>query len=326
MRSRLSRSRRPGTIGLNFLTLALALLGSALHGPLVHAEAEESAAPTAESAAASAPAGQSQGPPAARRKRLLVLDPVANHVDKETVQVVAGLLTVEIAAFEGVEVVSGADVQRILALESQKVDMGCSAESCVSEIADAMGTDLVVFGNIGRLGELYILTLSLFETAAAKSHGRVSMRTRSIEELPDILSRELPTLLRAVLPSPDSTASAIRSPSAAPEASPSPRRSDDAGGKGLIATGVMLGVGGLAGVVAGALPWLTYQAATTDALQAQDAGAYEEFLDAHAKGAGAAREYNSWGRVALWAGGVTFGIGSLLLVGATLLPGGEAAE
>ena len=313
-----------------------------LFAPLAHANEGANAA---KAAAASAKPGKaaSTTPAPAPVKRLLVLDPTANHVDEQTVQIVSGLLTVELAAMGDLEVISGTDVRRMMDLEVEKVNLGCSAESCLSEIADAFGTDLVVFGNIGRLGELYILTLNLFETVTAKSKGRISVQTRTIEELPAKLSQELPNLMASVRPPPKAPAVPIASAQPAPadkvganSAPPAtqartmgqdaPQLADDVSRMAMTAAGVVFSLGGLAGVGVGLVPWVQHELAVQQANDAMKIRNQEAYTQARNVGAEARDAYQTLGLPALGAGGAALALGTLLWVGASFLAPGEAAE
>lgn len=238
------------------------------------------------------------------------------------------------------EVISGTDVRRMMDLEVAKENLGCTADSCLSEIADAFGTDLVVFGNIGRLGELYILTLDLFETATAKSKGRVSVRTRTIEELPEKLADELPNLMASVRPRPKSPAASEAQASGDKVVATTglaasqngftgkelPQLANHGSRMAMTVTGVVLGVGGLAGVAVGLVPWLEYMRAVGDAELAIDNNIKSEFEDAEARSLKPGEDYESWGRFSVGTGLVSLGLGAVLVVGANWLIDGEVEE
>lgn len=123
------------------------------------------------------------------RFRVLVLEPTVTEGDEQLARAAAGLIAVELSRIERFDVLSDADVARIVELEGQKQTLGCSTSSCLAEIAGAMGANLVVFGEITRLGEVRVMTLNLFDSQAASSLGRVSQQFRSVEELPDHIPR-----------------------------------------------------------------------------------------------------------------------------------------
>lgn len=130
--------------------------------------------------------------------RVLVLDPTPSNVEKVTVEIVSALIAVEISRVDGIDVITASDVQKMFDLEASKMDLGCDAVSCLTEMGNALGSELVVFGNVGRLGELYVVTLNLFDTRVADSKGRISIQTTKIEDLPALMSKQLPALFSKV--------------------------------------------------------------------------------------------------------------------------------
>jgi hypothetical protein len=81
--------------------------------------------------------------------------------------------TVAAAAVNGTEVLSSRDIDKIMALESQKQLAGCNAsDDCLAEVAGALGARLVVFGELGALDDQLILTLNLYDAEAARSVAR----------------------------------------------------------------------------------------------------------------------------------------------------------
>jgi hypothetical protein len=118
-----------------------------------------------------------------RRYRVLVLDPAQNDPGTPPVRTLSSVVAVELARIEAFDVLSGADVQNLLALEGERQQMGCADTSCLAEIAGAMGAGLVVFGDAGTLGETLIVNLSLFDSENAKGLGRVSVTNTDRNEL-----------------------------------------------------------------------------------------------------------------------------------------------
>lgn len=58
--------------------------------------------------------------------------------------------------------------------------MGCGDSSCLAEIAGAMGAEFVVFGDVGKLGETFVINLNLFDNNAVRpSVGRSCAAPRS---------------------------------------------------------------------------------------------------------------------------------------------------
>jgi hypothetical protein len=86
----------------------------------------------------------------------------------------------------GLEVITTADIQKALELEGERQALGCDKEqeSCLSEIADAMGAQYVVFGELGRLGQSFVVTLSVYDSVKARSAGREVIQSPTLDVLP----------------------------------------------------------------------------------------------------------------------------------------------
>ena len=69
------------------------------------------------------------------------------------------------ADVDGLVVMSAADIRRLADLEAERYTAGCANdESCVAEIAGALGADRVLYGSFSRLGKTITVSLSLYST------------------------------------------------------------------------------------------------------------------------------------------------------------------
>ncbi|HEY4220937.1 MAG TPA: hypothetical protein VGO62_06330, partial [Myxococcota bacterium] len=121
---------------------------------------------------------------AAEKPKVLVLDLDAADVGKAEAKLIDELVTQSMARFDKYAVVSSADVRQLASFAANQTEAGCDSSSCLAEIAGAMGARYVVFGNIGKLGDLTIITLSLFDTASASANARQRIESRDPEQLP----------------------------------------------------------------------------------------------------------------------------------------------
>lgn len=97
---------------------------------------------------------------------------------------------------QSVDVLTSEDVRKAIQVEADKQSMGCDDEaSCLAEIAGAMGARAIIYGSVGELGELKLVTLNLYDTADGKSGGRVVVRGKTLEELSDSLEEKVTTLV-----------------------------------------------------------------------------------------------------------------------------------
>lgn len=106
--------------------------------------------------------------------RVLVLDFTATGIDENTAAMVGRVVASELARRSTLQVLSADDVRRALALEGEKQTLDCTTESCLGEIAGALGARLVVFGDVGALGDDVVVTLTLFDAHQAATRHRVS--------------------------------------------------------------------------------------------------------------------------------------------------------
>lgn len=117
---------------------------------------------------------------------LLVAGAAHAAVDENSAGLVTDLVTAALAKEPAFEVVSSADVRRQLELEAEKQASGCDAnDACLAEIAGAMGAKLVVYGKLGSLDDVVVLTLNLFDSSQGRAAGRVVVREPSLKAISD---------------------------------------------------------------------------------------------------------------------------------------------
>jgi hypothetical protein len=224
--------------------LALLLLATSVPAPLRAAEGARPVDPAP-------PAGQ---PVKADALRVLVLNLESSEVDAGTLRTIGSLVTANLAEVPELDVVSGDDVRRMLQLQGEKESMGCKDDqSCLADIADALGAKLVVFGNVGRLGQILVVSLNLFDAVKMKGVGRAIVEARDLSELPRLLRPKLRAMIAPFLEDRGIAIADVGTTSIETEQSPGPWPwvLATAGG-GLFVLG-----GALAGV--GAAPLMSFQ-------------------------------------------------------------------
>ncbi len=138
------------------------------------------------------------GARAAADVRILVVDlQPKGGVLPDQAEIVTGLVTARLQRYPKVAVVSGADIREMIALEAQKQTTGCDDASCLSEVAGALGAELLVTGTLGRLGEQYIVTLNLIDVTKASA---VARATAEMNDLSDAPAKLRPAVDRLVAP------------------------------------------------------------------------------------------------------------------------------
>lgn len=132
-------------------------------------------------------------------------------VDDSDAAVVTELVTTALGHHAQLEVVSSSDLRRQVALEADRQAGGCDSESssCLAEVADAMGAQLVVQGTLGDLDDVIVLTLTLFDSSRGQAIGRVALKDRSLAGLSSQIDGGVAGLLAEFQPPPSAPASTV---------------------------------------------------------------------------------------------------------------------
>jgi hypothetical protein len=143
-----------------------------------------------------APAARADVPP----RTVLVMDLRASGVDEGTARTIQATLVTELDRVPGLDILSGDDVRELVKLEASRQASGCDVDgSCLAEIAGALGAQLAIFGDVGKLGALTVVNLSLFDTKAAMSTARARAQTDDLAKMGDALTDVLPEFLAPAL-------------------------------------------------------------------------------------------------------------------------------
>lgn len=108
---------------------------------------------------------------------------LAPAIDAPGARLLTNVVVAGASAGGRVDVISSDDVRSAVELEAQRQLAGCDSDSCLAEIAAAMGAAVVLHGSIGPLGDELILTLNLFDSNNGMSAGRELVRGTDIGAL-----------------------------------------------------------------------------------------------------------------------------------------------
>jgi hypothetical protein len=91
----------------------------------------------------------------------------------------------------GLSVSTGRDIAAVIGLERTRELAGCTddAQSCFTELANALGAEGVVIGSIGRFGDAFQVDFKVVRSSDAKPLAVTSARVRGEAELLDALGR-----------------------------------------------------------------------------------------------------------------------------------------
>jgi TolB-like protein len=120
---------------------------------------------------------------AAKRNTLLVLDLSAEGVKPELAHLLAGEVVSGLSQLRGWDVLSAEDVRRTMSVEAEREAAGCTADSCIAQMGQAMGARYVVHGDVGVVGGTTVVHLNLFDTQTSRGVARESGEAHNDDEL-----------------------------------------------------------------------------------------------------------------------------------------------
>ena len=78
------------------------------------------------------------------------------------------VVTGEVSALSPCAALSRSDIRGILSLEAEKQLMGCASDSCMAELAGALGADFLVNGTVSRIEGSVLLSLRMTDMKTLK--------------------------------------------------------------------------------------------------------------------------------------------------------------
>lgn len=116
-------------------------------------------------------------------------------VDERVVNLLYEVILSEFQKYSNLSIISKSDITSMIQHEAQKEILGCNEDSCMAEIGGALGVDKIVLGNVGQIGNSFIITLKLADVKNAMVENRVSktitMDENKLVPLVKILANEL---------------------------------------------------------------------------------------------------------------------------------------
>jgi hypothetical protein len=275
-------------------------------------------APASEAPASGEAAASEAQRPEAVREKLLVLDVKSGDLSADQVATLTQMIASRAHRFAQVDAVSSADLRELATLEAEKQEAGCEGDSCLAELAGALGARYVLSTRAGKIGSSTVVSVQLYEATKGTVEARDTVEVFDLDELPAKVSPLVDGVLTQVLGAPLSGAA------------PLPQAPPKKGGSDPLRLGLQVGGGaGLAvGVVSAALgviPFAIYQQKKGDLLSLQEGYAGDT---AELEGAQGLQTdlrnmralYNNVGRFAV-IGGVTLAVlGGGALAAGFLLP------
>lgn len=142
---------------------------------------------------------------------------------------VEALVGNQLAASKDFKVITQSDIATLLGIERQKQLLGATdgecTDSCMTELAGAVGARFVVSGRVDRFGEAYVLTANLFDAQAAKALVKARADAKNDAAIPEAvteITHQLTEALSATVPSSSAGSVAAGKSGEGPKASAHP--------------------------------------------------------------------------------------------------------
>lgn len=130
-------------------------------------------APPAEPAPASAPADARPS-----IHRVAVYELTTTGLDDRVAVILTASITAELRKLQGLSVIGMDEVRAMLDHEAQKQLLGCGDDSCIAEIAEALGVDTLVVGGVAKVGDEHVFGLRRLDQRQGKAVGQVDQRLK----------------------------------------------------------------------------------------------------------------------------------------------------
>lgn len=154
-------------------------------------------------------------PPA--KLRLVVLDVSGGEriLGTRARQALLQGIVLEAQRWDALDTTSVAELRAAMKLVTEREQAGCDGGTCAAEIADAFGARYVIFSVLSRLGSVYSLQISLFDSDDARVIGRAAARGATVAQLEEALPGAM-TQVMSALGAPKRKRAVVEALSAAP--------------------------------------------------------------------------------------------------------------
>jgi hypothetical protein len=163
---------------MSWIAVVVPLLAAQAPPPTAVAD---TGAPVAVAPAAVAPAAVAPTVPVAAGPIRVYLAPMTAGADTSpaVVSLIQDRLLVASRRHSAQYAVLGAsDMQRLLDVNAAQQAIDCNVESCMSDVADALGAPQLITGQLGRIGDTWLFTLTRIDRKTMEPVTRVSRETR----------------------------------------------------------------------------------------------------------------------------------------------------
>jgi hypothetical protein len=134
--------------------------------------------------------------PAQEKVTVIVMPLKVSGLPQDAADVLDSLTAVLFDELSPYKVVSVADINAQLGLEKMKQIAGCDSASCAAEIAGSLGAQRILSGSVGRVGKVFLVSLTLIDVKNIATSARGRAKAESFRDLHE---KAFPQAIRAVL-------------------------------------------------------------------------------------------------------------------------------
>jgi formylglycine-generating enzyme required for sulfatase activity len=133
---------------------------------------------------------ESSRPDSTRKQpKIAILSVQSSAITKENLERVSDYIAEEFEKKSNGKVLFLEDIRSMLQAEGVENLLTCFADSCISQIGNAIGADIVIIGGIGQLGNNYLFSLKMIDVLRDNVLSRVSTRVtgdigKVLDEIP----------------------------------------------------------------------------------------------------------------------------------------------
>ncbi|MDD5675970.1 MAG: SUMF1/EgtB/PvdO family nonheme iron enzyme [Chitinivibrionales bacterium] len=133
-------------------------------------------------------------PPLPKEPKIAILSIQSGTVTQDNLERVSDFIAMEYEKKSNTKVLFLEDIRQMLQSEGLQGLLSCFSDSCISQIGNALGVDLVIVGNLGQLGNNYLFSLrmidalrnNVLERASAKVNGDIG---KILDEIPRMVGK-----------------------------------------------------------------------------------------------------------------------------------------
>jgi len=117
-------------------------------------------------------------------------------VPEASAALIGSFLLSQLSGVQNLTAMGVADLDAILSVDKKKQALGCDDVACLADLGGALGTDLVLHGDIGRLGKVFNINVSVLRSRDGAVVTRASLLG---EEREDAVAKRIPGLVEELI-------------------------------------------------------------------------------------------------------------------------------